>query len=416
MSHPTKKQKIDDHQRNDVVATVLASFDGLSIDVLSNIFAFLPVDDIMRSRRINKKTREAVRKTIVPLTNFRVGSVKRYNAMNMMTTELPNLQGLSLGRLDLEHKYSEGEDPPVRAVRTARYTTHDIEIISNFSKLRYLSIYHPLLNGRYPVLFSSFPLLQILSITDCKYLKWDLEMLAGFPLLKELDCLNNFSLTGNINRLRVLKDTLEKVEIRSCENVEGNLMDMADFPHLKELKLNGTAVTGDIRYISEHDFSSLECLILPKGVYGGRDYELQRISDAPEVVRAVYLFNKHRPALSIKYWYGNLSKDSPDWYESVEEDEVSPPFDISLVQAGSRIGYRWESFNGDHPCEVNWLDPEPSRESSDYGKYTEELQGINSHVNMYRGFHQPPTEEEYNRLCEEYNEESPLADESDLDE
>jgi hypothetical protein len=52
---------------------------------------------------------------------------------------------------------------------------------------------------------------------------------------------------------------------------------------------------------------------------------------------------------------------------------------------------------------VNWLDPEPDRENSDYDEYIEELEQINSEVYMFRGFHQPPTEEEYIRLWEEYN-------------
>ncbi len=67
-------------------------------------------------------------------------------------------------------------------------------------------------------------------------------------MLKELDCIMNSHLTGNINSLRVLKDTLEKVTINSCWNVEGNFIDLADFPHLKELNLRWTAMTGDIGY------------------------------------------------------------------------------------------------------------------------------------------------------------------------
>ena len=74
-------------------------------------------------------------------------------------------------------------------------------------------------------------------------------------------------------------------------------MDLADFPNLKELDLDSTAVTGDIRDISENDFSSLEELILPHGAYGVSGYKLQRISDGPELIRAVYLLSKQRPAL-----------------------------------------------------------------------------------------------------------------------
>jgi len=49
---------------------------------------------------------------------------------------------------------------------------------------------------------------------------------------------------------------------------------------------------------------------------------------------------------------------------------------------------------------VNWLDPEPDRESSEYEKYTEELLEAEGDLEMYRGLNQPPTEEEYNRLLQ----------------
>jgi hypothetical protein len=263
------------------------------------------------------------------------------------------------------------------------------------------------LNGRYPFLFNSFPLLQKLSIEGCDYLKGDLEMLTGLPLLKEIYCSFNRCLTGNIKSLRVLKDTLENVRIHNCHNVEGNFMDLADFPCLKKLDLHDTAVTGDIRDIGENDFSSLgklnfrwsygEVFVLPEGVYGGKKYKLQRISDGPDLVRAVYLLLKQHPALYTRDWYGVLSWDSPDWYRRMEGNSDTPPFYIRLVRAGSRIGYRWQSLHR-NPCEVNWLDPEPDRESSQYAKYIKELQVIESQVNMYRGYHEPPTEAEYDGL------------------
>ena len=75
-------------------------------------------------------------------------------------------------------------------------------------------------------------------------------------------------MTGDIRSLRVLKDRLEKVIIHCCPNVEGNLMDLADFPHLEQLDLHKTAVTGDIRDIGCNDFSQMEYLDLPKSVNG----------------------------------------------------------------------------------------------------------------------------------------------------
>lgn len=76
------------------------------------------------------------------------------------------------------------------------------------------------------------------------------------------------TLLTDIESLRVLKGTLEKVKINFCPHVEGSFMDLADFPHLKVLDLYETTVTGDLRYIRETHFLSLVKLILPESVYG----------------------------------------------------------------------------------------------------------------------------------------------------
>jgi hypothetical protein len=400
---PKKRAKVADLSADAVAVTI----DQLEDNLLANVFGFLDgPKEIMGKRRVCKKWKEAAKKTIVPPTKFLVNSWQKYQAMGVMTRALPNLQQIVLCDLGPRIKYGEGEDPDEsHAARTDDYIPRDVRIISNFSKLRVLKIWEADLNGRYPVLFN-FPLLQDLNIQYCKYLKFDLDMLAGLPSLKEFYSYDNNCMTGNISSLRVLKDTLERVIIEYCDHVEGNFMDLADFPHLKELRLDDTAVTGDIRDIGGNDFSSLEeQLILPNGVYGGASYELQRISDAPDLVRAVYLLNKQRPTLlDIKEWIGfdaavgKLSEDSPDWYRSAASYR-SAPFYIGLVQAGSRVGYRWEN-KFSNSCEVNWLDPEPDRESSEYEKYTEELLEAEGDLEMYRGLNQPPTEEEYNRLLQ----------------
>ncbi len=408
MPHPSKRQKLTVTETDLAYATVadqiVVTSGDLSVDVLANTFGYLGMQDIMQKRCVCKKWKEAATKTVVPPTNFRIDSVEKHNAMGVMTRALPNLQQVAIFGLGRVHKYNDGEDPnEEEAARTADRVSHNIEIISNFSKLRILKIStSQSLNGRYPFLFNSFPLLQKLSLHWCYHLKWDLEMLAGMPFLKELDCESNRCLTGNINSLGVLKDTIEKVHIENSKLLEGNFMDLADFPNLEELALRCTAVTGDIRDIGDDDFSSLGQLKLPKGVYGGKGYEFQRIADAHDIVRAVYLLNKQRPDLKMMGICGRLSQVSPEWYASDDYDDDSPPFFISFVKAGSRLGYRWKTNHG-RPCEVNWLDPEPDRESSDYDEYIEELQEIERNVNnMYRGFHQPPPEEEYHRLLEEY--------------
>lgn len=242
-------------------------------------------------------------------------------------------------------------------------------------------------------------------------------MLSGFPLLKEFRCgdnCNNFIMTGDIKSLRALKDTLEVVVINRCNLVKGNFMDLADFPRLKELYMFQNAVTGDVREIGDCDFRLLQKLFLPDGVYCGHGYEFERIADAPSIISTLYSFKQQRPNVLDKNWVGILSEDSPDWYRGVDADNdqhSTGPLQIWFVQAGQRVGYRWHTLRGD-PCEVIWLDPEPDKESDGYEKYIEELRAIKEQVDLYRGYCQPPLEEEYMRLWEardgwEYEYDSP---------
>jgi hypothetical protein len=247
----------------------------LGTDEVTIIFSFLPYYDIMRAR-VCRTWRDAAKKTLVPPSDFVVNSVKKYHAMRVMSTALPNLQQITLLHLGGRHKYVDGEDPDEFTARlTADYTAHDIDIISRFSKLRSLKIWGAPLNGRYTILFN-FPLLQILSMKYC-FMKWDLQMLGGTPSLKELDCFSNQYMSGNLSSLRVFKDTLEAVKVYDCRRIEGNFMDMADFPRLKELDLRATNVTGDIRDMTGNDFPSLGGLFLPKSILGGYAYEFQNV-------------------------------------------------------------------------------------------------------------------------------------------
>jgi hypothetical protein len=396
-------------------------FDLLGAYDIACVFSFLPLEEMRSLRNVSKKFGEVAKLFIDRPTDMIVNSVETYNKMKVMTAVPLDLQRITIDDLGSRNKWSDGEDPNEGwADYTADYISHDIEVISNFRKLRILEIRsYNLLNGRYPALFN-FPQLQKLSILDCDDLRLDLEMLAGFPILKELVC-ECEHLTGSINSLKVLKDTLEKVKFALC-HVEGNFMDLADFPHLKELDLQYcTAVTGDIRDIGKNDFPILERLCLPDGVYGGIGYEFDRLTDAPDLVQALYLLVKRRPALlDMGYWYGMLSFRSPDYYKAVEGAGYSPPFCVKFIQAGPRTGYQWESHNYTQDprsaCEVNWLDPELDRESSDYGQYMDELQQIESRVDIFSGFHQPPSEDEYRRLFEESDEANSDDDNGSYDE
>ena len=243
--------------------------------------------------RVCSTWREAAKKTLVPLSELVIDRVSSFNAMRVMSTALPNLQQISIHHLGPQQRFINGEDPGKGiAAATADYTIHDIDILSNFRKLRFLNFFKVPLNGRYPVLFD-FPLLRVLRIYDCAHLKLDLEMLVeGLPSLEELDI--DAYLTGNINSLRVLRDTLKKVCIEDCRKIRGTFMDLADFPCLKELHLYATTVTGDIRDINGSDFPALERIRLPKTVAGGLDYEFQNISEVPSFMHAIHLLMQRK--------------------------------------------------------------------------------------------------------------------------
>ena len=156
------------------LTSITTSANDFSSDVVANILSYLKLKEIMCKRRVCKKWTEAVRKTSVsPEEEFEVNNVKTYEAMSVMSTVLPNLQSVKIkpfmnifedgsGMTDFHHKYNDGEDPDEeQAARTARWgITHDIGIFANFRKLRRLEVDYPAMNGRYPFLFNSFPLLQ----------------------------------------------------------------------------------------------------------------------------------------------------------------------------------------------------------------------------------------------------------------
>jgi hypothetical protein len=325
--------------------------------------------------------------------------------MAAMTTALPNLQQIRLQCLGQGNKYNNGEDPDEEEdAETRNYITHDVGIISNFRKLRSLEIDAPL-NGRYPVLFN-FPLLQSLIIVS-NNLKLDLEMLSGLPSLTEFYCDGNPHVTGKLNSLKVLKDTLETVDLYYCQRVEGDLMDLADFPHLKYLGLQKTNVGGDIRDIGENDFTALEELSLPAGVYGGMGYHFQSIAEASDFISRIYLLAKRKENIFQSACSWELSRESPDWY-NWEPGYMFPPFEFELVIiTGSRIGWRWKTtfcYSGEvkettSACEIKWLEPEPDRESSGYEDYTCKLNALQEEIDCYKDYDQPPTHDEYQRLC-----------------
>ncbi len=388
-----------------------------SRDELATIFSFLHWKDIFRAR-VCKKWKEATEQTFVAPTStnqrgwevpeINVHTWYMYIALPWLVKALPNLQQLRLAGTGLGERFlfQEGEDPESRHGLSALHEPSansptplkiDLSIISKFNNLQHLYLEKlDVLNGKYPFFFQ-FPRLQKLRIYGGSFLRWDLEMLSGLPMLQDLYVAHNHRLTGNIKSIRVLKKTLRKLTIASCWKVEGDLMELADFEHLEEVSLVNTKVTGDIREIKDDAFPKLIELDLPDGVYGGTRFD--HIREAPELMRALYCLIKRKPTLFQTRRWG-LNRESEEFYEANCHHTRDPPFHVEFKKVGKRQGWKWTNCVNGGDCEMNWLDPEPDKNSDDYADYVKELKEANRReVGFYRGFHEPPSEEEHRQLC-----------------
>ena len=149
-------------------------------------------------------------------------------------------------------------------------------------------------------------------------------------------------------------------------------MDLADFPHLKSLDLSRCPmVTGDLRDIKNGHFLALKSINLARGIIGSRGHYFRSITDVPSTMEAIYrLSQRDTPFIEdLNHYSVYLSGASSDRYELLDPEHPDPPFCISFVRVGPRMGWRWKAsvYNYlSNSCEVNWLEPEPGRDCSDY--------------------------------------------------
>lgn len=408
-----------------VVEQASSSFSSLSSEILAKIFGHLPLKEIMRSRRLCKKTIDAVKETDVPLgTNkrdfFEIDSIEKYNALVRMAEALPGLQQIRVDSQSYnskykngegEFKYNDGEDPIEVTAADGVITLNIDDLLSKFPKLHTLEICRSApLNGRYSSLFN-FSHLETLSIEYCDRIKFDFGMLAGLPSLKEFDCVRNKLVTGSLKSLGVCKDTLERINL-ACGDVpiSGNLMDLANFPRLKSLNLhNTTEISGNLRDIdadNDDHFPMLEKLLLPSTRSGSR-YDVMRIADAKQLIKDLIPLRRKRPGL-FKDLHWKLSQASPDIIDTNAEPDMFEfrTFAFFFVQSGAHLGWRWEEkydYTPDHPFEVHWLDQVPAEVASSF---------IPSGMKrFYKGYYEPPPYNVYRRLCRNY---VPCAEEQEM--
>lgn len=158
--------------------------------------------------------------------------------------------------------------------------------------------------------------------------------------------------------------------------------------------------------MGEASFPKLERLHLPESVYGGDRSEIMRISDAKDLIAAVYSIkkqrNRHLWLFEKLEWC--LSESSPDWYEP----RFGGPFSFCMIRVGSRVGWHWkQSFDYAPDCvfEMNWLDPLPAKGSSEYQSFIKSFGKIESYRDrfpFFKGYFEPPSKAVYNRLAYEY--------------
>mmetsp|Transcript_43776 Transcript_43776/g.105588 ORF Transcript_43776/g.105588 Transcript_43776/m.105588 type:complete len:426 (+) Transcript_43776:47-1324(+) len=401
--------------------STLCNIDMLGLDEMSMAFGFLDWKDLLRVR-VCKKWREAVKLTQVPRSistkfermncpDYFIANRKYALALSWIVDALPRLQTVHCDfhyRGTRKFDVLDGEEPfpghvgfdsdnseatPIPLYRRGPEAV-DLSVVSRFRDLRELSLEGLSLNGTYPFLFD-FPQLESLILSNTGLLRWDFSMLVGLPKLKKLQCMNSHKLTGDLEGLQVVGQTLVEVNLCGCGNVEGSIMSLAKFPYLEDLSLLRTKITGDIRDIGENDFVALKKVDFGGYVHGGGD--MNRIEDAADLMLARYRLKKRSHTL-FEHRRWALTENSPQRYEFHGHHSREPPFYVEFVKAGPCLGWRWTNCVTGGSCESHWFDPEPDPNDAEYELYVKELEYVQRDVDFYQGFKLPPTQMEHDEL------------------
>jgi len=252
--------------------------------------------------------------------------------------------------------------------------------------------------------------LESLSIEGCKKIKFDFDMLAGLPCLKEFECKSNSLVTGSLKTLSLCKNTLERIKLGDGEvPFSGTLTDLADFPRLKSLDLDRTkGITGSLLDIDANNddlFPMLEKLHLPDTMIGGDRYEVMHIAEGKQLIKDLLPLRRKRPSLfkgdrgGEVYW--QLSRESPDILDPNQDPEFQfRQYSFFFVEAGDDsqyLGWRWEQkwdYTPDHPLEVTWFGHVPKKVAKGFVP-----SGMGR---FYKGYYEPPPYNVYNRLQRSY--------------
>ena len=378
-------------------------FDRLDLDaIISNILSYVGGWEDVLKARVCRRLREGA--MVMPITDIvAIDSALRGRNLLNIARALPMIHRLEIGTGADYLRAVPGEAP------SASVDLYDVDLLDlcHFHHLKYLRLGDQLIGTHkwaYPHLF------QIASLEHLDLGRGGrgvvrLKDLSGLPNLKVFTSIQNDRLSGDLESLLHLKDTLEVLRLHVCRHVSGTLLALADFPLLRELHIPRTGVTGDIRDICPTQFPSLQILnVQGTEVYGGA---LTRIGDAPDIMAAYRRLMTHprpyRAKISLQ-----LDQHSPDRYSMQGPFPFTDmPNWVRLRNFGPRWGYQWtNTIDGSDErgaCEINWLDPEPYPSNEGYRDYCNALRAFQTEYeemqfNLFRGLAHPPTEREWHRL------------------
>ncbi|KAL3795084.1 hypothetical protein ACHAWO_009247 [Cyclotella atomus] len=379
-------------------------------DLLSSILSFLSWKELLRCR-VCRTWRQAVALTNVPESisdvwstpDLYINSREFVDALGWLSKALPRVPCVNI-RFNLystkPFEIAACDDPELPSDSSIASPSNQASLrcIADFLYLKHISITSASLNGSHPYLFD-FPELRTLELVDVGMLVWNLDMLQNLRKLEQLIAVRNTHLTGRLGSIRVLRESLVKLSLVSCFKVGGDLLDLRDFPLLKDICLNDcNRIGGDIREVQIGDFQSVESFgRLPNSVFGGS--YLPSIADTPAIMRSWYILKKQNPSVLTPSNNGicrlSLSMLSTERYENDVHHTRYMPTCVEFISAGTRLGWRWTNAVRGGSCETIWMDPAPQRSDPGYDLYLLELEKVNEDVVFYKGFFAPPSQDEH---------------------
>jgi hypothetical protein len=402
------------------IVTTTAAAAVLQGDLLCRIVSFLTWQEMVRIRRVAVPWKA----TVASMAVKEQVHIRNQSVLHGLAVCLPKLESLRM-------------DQHTELLLSPGYNNNTDNVLARFTNLVHFQCFHlPTIlrqgweTDSFYKMVSQWTFLQYLNLHGCEELEWKLSDLSGLNHLKDIRCINNRELTGDVQDLffsppqekepnnnkrpTSLCHNLIILDISGCQQVTGRLSDFGPLPKLQWLGIARSQVTGDLRIdiCQPGYFISIQGMGLDNDkVYGAG--HIDRVCDAAAVMKARHQILQHStwdtPLFPMLV---HLSPESPEYHERPEQrlysSDRDPPFSLETVIVGSRRGWRWSNYLGGF-CDTHWLDPEPTPTNVDddddccYETYRKEFVEFQQRqeASMFAGLLDPPTPQRYRSLCRE---------------